>query len=191
MNPPIDSNDSAQLGESIRSGVPTHAEPPAHCDLCADARFLAPGWQCNSCGRIGRLPSPGESSPPYDYAISHRTLALPVLTKPPLSVADAQRLHVCRFCQLDDTPSPGNPLVLHYGSEYAHRNCIAEANRLGNALPHAPATLRSPQDSGPCPNFGKPVWSLLCGCAADHLDHRLWCSTHAAARFGVPTHAET
>jgi len=57
-------------------------------------------------------------------------------------------LHVCRFCQIDDTTSPGNPLVLHYGSEYAHLRCIEEANRLGNALP-LPAPTPSAAEQEP------------------------------------------
>lgn len=41
-----------------------------------------------------------------------------------LSVTEAQHLKVCRICLLNDTPSPGNPLVLSYGKEYAHQRCI-------------------------------------------------------------------
>lgn len=59
----------------------------------------------------------------------------PKLDKPPLSVAEAQRRNVCRFCQIDAVPSPENPLVLHWGTEYAHLKCIEEANRMGIALP--------------------------------------------------------
>lgn len=42
----------------------------------------------------------------------------------PLTVAEAQRLRVCRICKLDNNPGPGNPLVLRYGEEYAHERCL-------------------------------------------------------------------
>lgn len=46
------------------------------------------------------------------------------MDKPSLTVAEAQRLRVCRVCQVDNFPREGNPLVLSYGAEYAHRMCI-------------------------------------------------------------------
>ena len=42
----------------------------------------------------------------------------------PLTVAEAQRRRVCRICKLNDNPAPGNPLVLNYGDEYAHEQCL-------------------------------------------------------------------
>jgi hypothetical protein len=42
----------------------------------------------------------------------------------PLTVAEAQRRRVCRICKLNNNPAPGNPLVLNYGDEYAHEQCL-------------------------------------------------------------------
>jgi hypothetical protein len=46
----------------------------------------------------------------------------------PLTVAEAQRRRVCRICKLNDNPAPGNPLVLNYGEEYAHEQCLKRHN---------------------------------------------------------------
>lgn len=54
----------------------------------------------------------------------------------PLTVMQAQKSRVCRFCQEDDhARGPDNPFLLHYGSEYAHKKCVEKANELGSALP--------------------------------------------------------
>jgi len=51
----------------------------------------------------------------------------------PLSVAEAKKLRVCRICRIDDKPSPGNPLVLNYGKEYAHEKCLKRNDQEGKA----------------------------------------------------------
>ena len=51
----------------------------------------------------------------------------------PLTVGEAQRRRVCRFCKSDAKPGPGNPLVLDYGGEYAHEQC--RKRHTGNQSP--------------------------------------------------------
>ena len=51
----------------------------------------------------------------------------------PLDVAQAKS--VCRFCHNSTGPSPGNPIVLNYGQEYAHQHCIDRAKASGTFIP--------------------------------------------------------
>lgn len=51
----------------------------------------------------------------------------------PLDVARAKS--VCRFCHNSTGPSPGNPIVLNYGQEYAHQHCIDRAKASGTFIP--------------------------------------------------------
>lgn len=41
-----------------------------------------------------------------------------------LTAEEAQRRRVCRFCQRSDIALPGNALVLNFGREYAHEQCL-------------------------------------------------------------------
>lgn len=58
-------------------------------------------------------------------------------TQVPLTVKEAQRRGVCRFCHKPESATPDNHFILNYGSEFAHANCIEWANELGNELPMA------------------------------------------------------
>ena len=41
-----------------------------------------------------------------------------------LPIHEAQNLGLCRFCGEPAKPSPGDPIELNFGKEYAHRHCI-------------------------------------------------------------------
>jgi hypothetical protein len=44
-----------------------------------------------------------------------------------LSVKQAQEQNVCRICKKDVTViNPDNPLILNFGDEYAHKNCLPQ-----------------------------------------------------------------
>lgn len=50
--------------------------------------------------------------------------------KPPLTVEEARRRGVCRICQVNNLPGPDNPFVLDLGKEYAHQQCLDNAQRI-------------------------------------------------------------
>jgi len=66
----------------------------------------------------------------YEYIQVQRLIDIIkiLIKRPPLSVKAAQRLRICRICQIDNMPGQDNPLVLSYGKEYAHAKCLNARN---------------------------------------------------------------
>ena len=110
--------DDYEPPDSCQCGAP-NARPP--CGWCEDP---ANSPECPECGREEwvRVIDPRTSNlvkPCTDQW--HR------LQGECLSVAEAKRLLICRFCLQKEGEGPGYPFVYEYGGEYAHLACLKEA----------------------------------------------------------------
>jgi hypothetical protein len=112
----------------IEQGTPIGGGDP-ECSECEGLHYIPAQTligiervqPCPACRPVESATYRQEEKDPGGAAVQRLVKAF---AKEPFTIAEARKKGVCRICQIDNIPSPRNPLVLNYGEEYAHQECL-------------------------------------------------------------------